>query len=162
MGLGHRGSSSKAALNLGALQSDTDLVGPRGGRRWEAFVASPDRPGSERAVPKVAVQFSSVDRSRREREARSARDGLNNLVIETERAKGKNDTPPDWTGTSASVVADRDTPLTTDAYVQAYAVRVAPKVSGRVVRVRVRVGEGSTVRKGAFTLSWTTARSSTR
>ena len=29
------------------------------------------------------------------------------------------------------VVADRDTPLTTDAYVQAYVVRVAPQVSGR-------------------------------
>jgi hypothetical protein len=29
------------------------------------------------------------------------------------------------------VIADRDTPLTTDAYVQAYVVRVAPQVSGR-------------------------------
>jgi multidrug resistance efflux pump len=44
------------------------------------------------------------------------------------------------------VIADRDTPLTTDAYVQAYVVRVAPQVSGLVVRVHV--GEGSTVRKG--------------
>ncbi|MGC1717951.1 MAG: HlyD family secretion protein [Isosphaeraceae bacterium] len=44
------------------------------------------------------------------------------------------------------VIADRDTPLTTDAYVQAYVVRVAPQVSGLVVRVHV--GEGSTVRTG--------------
>jgi multidrug efflux system membrane fusion protein len=44
------------------------------------------------------------------------------------------------------VIADRDTPLTTDAYVQAYVVRVAPQVGGLVVRVHVE--EGSTVRKG--------------
>jgi multidrug resistance efflux pump len=44
------------------------------------------------------------------------------------------------------VIADRDTPLTTDAYVQAYVVRVAPQVGGLVVRVHV--GEGGTVRKG--------------
>jgi multidrug resistance efflux pump len=44
------------------------------------------------------------------------------------------------------VIADRDTPLTTDAYVQAYVVRVAPQVSGLVVRVHV--GEGNAVRKG--------------
>jgi multidrug resistance efflux pump len=44
------------------------------------------------------------------------------------------------------VIADRDTPLTTDAYVQAYVVRVAPQVSGLVVRVHV--GEGTTVHKG--------------
>jgi multidrug efflux system membrane fusion protein len=44
------------------------------------------------------------------------------------------------------VIADRDTPLTTDAYVQAYVVRVAPQVGGLVVRVHV--GEGSVVRKG--------------
>jgi multidrug efflux system membrane fusion protein len=44
------------------------------------------------------------------------------------------------------VIADRDTPLTTDAYVQAYVVRVAPQVGNLVVRVHV--GEGSTVRKG--------------
>jgi multidrug efflux system membrane fusion protein len=44
------------------------------------------------------------------------------------------------------VIADRDTPLTTDAYVQAYVVRVAPQVGGLVVRVPV--GEGSPVRKG--------------
>ena len=43
-------------------------------------------------------------------------------------------------------IADRDTPLTTYAYVQAYVVRVAPQVGGLVVRVHV--GEGSTVRKG--------------
>ena len=44
------------------------------------------------------------------------------------------------------VVADRDTPLTTDAYLQAYVVRVAPQVGGRVVAVRV--GEGQAVRRG--------------
>jgi multidrug efflux system membrane fusion protein len=44
------------------------------------------------------------------------------------------------------VVADRDTPLTTDAYVQAYVVRVAPQVGGLVVRVHVR--EGGTVCNG--------------
>ena len=44
------------------------------------------------------------------------------------------------------VIADRDTPLTTDAYVQAYVVRVAPQVGGLVVRVHV--GEGGAVRKG--------------
>lgn len=44
------------------------------------------------------------------------------------------------------VIADGDTPLTTDAYVQAYVVRVAPQVGGLVVRVPV--GEGSVVRKG--------------
>src|SRR5262249_6517917 len=44
------------------------------------------------------------------------------------------------------VIADRDTPLTTDAYVQAYVARVAPQVGGLVVRVHVE--EGSTVRKG--------------
>ena len=44
------------------------------------------------------------------------------------------------------IIADRDTPLTTDAYLQAYVVRVAPQVSGRVVRVHV--AEGSTVRSG--------------
>jgi multidrug efflux system membrane fusion protein len=43
------------------------------------------------------------------------------------------------------VIADRDTPLTTDAYVQAYVVRVAPQVGGLVIRVHV--GEGSVVRK---------------
>jgi multidrug efflux system membrane fusion protein len=44
------------------------------------------------------------------------------------------------------VVADRDTPLTTDAYVQAYVVQVAPQVEGQVVRVYV--GEGDEVEKG--------------
>ncbi len=44
------------------------------------------------------------------------------------------------------IIADRDTPLTTDAFVQAYVVRVAPQVGGLVVRVHV--GEGSIVRKG--------------
>jgi multidrug efflux system membrane fusion protein len=44
------------------------------------------------------------------------------------------------------VIADGDTPLTTDAYVQAYVVRVAPQVGGLVVAVHV--GEGSVVRKG--------------
>jgi multidrug resistance efflux pump len=39
------------------------------------------------------------------------------------------------------VVADRVTPLTTDAYVQAYVIQVAPEVAGRVERVHVREGE---------------------
>jgi multidrug efflux system membrane fusion protein len=46
------------------------------------------------------------------------------------------------------VEADRDTPLTTDAYVQAYVVQVAPQVAGQVVRVYV--GEGDQVKKGAL------------
>ncbi len=44
------------------------------------------------------------------------------------------------------VVADRDAPLTTDAYLQAYVVRAAPQVSGKVVRVHVV--EGGKVRRG--------------
>lgn len=44
------------------------------------------------------------------------------------------------------VIADRDTPLTTDAYLQAFVVRVAPQVSGRVVRVLVT--EGASIHKG--------------
>src|ERR1700722_6748990 len=44
------------------------------------------------------------------------------------------------------VAADRTTPLTTDAYVQAYVVQVAPQVGGQVVRVHVR--EGSMVKAG--------------
>jgi multidrug resistance efflux pump len=46
------------------------------------------------------------------------------------------------------VVADRATPLTTEAYVQAYVVQVAPQVDGQVVRVYVR--EGDRVQKGAL------------
>src|SRR5262249_10088474 len=45
-------------------------------------------------------------------------------------------------------LADRYTPLTTDAYVQAYVVQVAPQVEGRVVKVAVC--EGETVRAGAL------------
>jgi multidrug resistance efflux pump len=45
------------------------------------------------------------------------------------------------------VLADRETPLTTDAYVQAYVVQVAPQVAGQVMHVYV--GEGDEVRKGA-------------
>ena len=60
------------------------------------------------------------------------------------------------------VIADRDTPLTTDAYVQAYVVRVAPQVSGLVVRVHVASGRGAPSARGTFSSSWTTARSSTR
>src|SRR5581483_951737 len=44
--------------------------------------------------------------------------------------------------------SDRYTPLTTDAYVQAYVVQVAPQVAGQVVRVHV--GEGDTVGKGTL------------
>jgi multidrug resistance efflux pump len=43
-------------------------------------------------------------------------------------------------------LSDRHTPLTTDAYVQAYVVQVAPRVEGQVVRVHVR--ENQSVRKG--------------
>jgi multidrug resistance efflux pump len=45
------------------------------------------------------------------------------------------------------VVADRETPLTMDAYVQAYVVQVAPQVAGQVMHVYV--GEGDEVKKGA-------------
>src|SRR5262245_58668398 len=45
-------------------------------------------------------------------------------------------------------VADRTTPLTTDAYVQAYVIQVAPQVGGQVVRVYVR--EGDQVKQGAL------------
>jgi multidrug resistance efflux pump len=36
------------------------------------------------------------------------------------------------------VLSDRHTPFTTDAYVQAYVVQVAPRVEGQVVRIHVR------------------------
>jgi multidrug efflux system membrane fusion protein len=42
--------------------------------------------------------------------------------------------------------ADRYTPLTTDAYVQAYVIQVAPQVPGQVARVYVR--EGDHVKQG--------------
>lgn len=42
--------------------------------------------------------------------------------------------------------ADRYTPLTTDAYVQAYVVQVAPQVGGQVTRIHV--AEGNQVRQG--------------
>ncbi len=45
------------------------------------------------------------------------------------------------------VLADRETPLTTDSYVQAYVVQVAPQVAGQVMHVYV--GEGDEVKKGA-------------
>src|SRR5262245_9333137 len=35
------------------------------------------------------------------------------------------------------VLSDRYTPLTTDAYVQAYVVQVAPRVEGQVVHIHV-------------------------
>jgi multidrug resistance efflux pump len=44
--------------------------------------------------------------------------------------------------------ADRYTPLTTDAYVQAYVIQVAPQVGGQVTRVYVR--EGDQVKQGAL------------
>lgn len=44
------------------------------------------------------------------------------------------------------VVADRFTPFTSDAYVQAYVVQVAPQVGGQVVKVHVK--EGDSVAKG--------------
>ena len=46
------------------------------------------------------------------------------------------------------VVGDRETPLTTDAYVQAYVVQVAPQVAGQVMHVYV--GEGDEVKKGTL------------
>jgi multidrug resistance efflux pump len=44
------------------------------------------------------------------------------------------------------VLSDRYTPLTTDAYVQAYVIQVAPRVEGQVVHVYVQ--ENQTVTKG--------------
>jgi multidrug efflux system membrane fusion protein len=44
------------------------------------------------------------------------------------------------------IVADRVTPLTTDAYVQAYVVQMAPQVAGRVIHVYPK--EGDTVTRG--------------
>jgi multidrug resistance efflux pump len=43
-------------------------------------------------------------------------------------------------------LADRYTPLTTDAYVQAYVVQVAPRVEGQVIRVHVK--DNDVVHKG--------------
>lgn len=48
---------------------------------------------------------------------------------------------------SYHALADRYTPFTTDAYVQAYVVQIAPQVAGKVVRVYAR--EGETARAGA-------------
>jgi multidrug resistance efflux pump len=44
------------------------------------------------------------------------------------------------------VLSDRHTPLTTDAYVQAYVIQVAPRVEGQVVHVHVQ--ENQAVKKG--------------
>src|SRR5215467_12025710 len=44
------------------------------------------------------------------------------------------------------VLSDRYTPFTTDAYVQAYVIQVAPRVEGQVVHVYVR--ENQAVKKG--------------
>src|SRR5881409_1992829 len=44
------------------------------------------------------------------------------------------------------VLADRYTPFTTDGYVQAYVIQVAPRIEGQVVRVHVL--ENQPVRKG--------------
>src|SRR5712692_6140103 len=44
------------------------------------------------------------------------------------------------------VLSDRHTPFTTDAYVQAYVIQVAPRVEGQVVHVYVQ--ENQAVRKG--------------
>src|ERR1700751_4620417 len=44
------------------------------------------------------------------------------------------------------ILADRHTPFTTDAYVQAYVIQVAPRVEGQVVHVYVR--ENQAVEKG--------------
>jgi multidrug efflux system membrane fusion protein len=45
-------------------------------------------------------------------------------------------------------LADRFTPLTTDAYVQTFVIQVAPQVDGQVVRVPV--GEGDAVKAGSL------------
>src|ERR1700738_138856 len=44
------------------------------------------------------------------------------------------------------ILSDRYTPFTTDAYVQAYVIQVAPRVEGQVVQVHVR--ENQAVKKG--------------
>src|SRR5260370_8061633 len=44
------------------------------------------------------------------------------------------------------VLSDRQTPFTTDAYVQAYVIQVAARVEGQVVRVHVQ--ENQAVAKG--------------
>jgi len=44
------------------------------------------------------------------------------------------------------ILSDRHTPFTTDAYVQAYVIQVAPRVEGQVVHVYVQ--ENQTVKKG--------------
>ena len=44
------------------------------------------------------------------------------------------------------VLSDRHTPFTTDAYVQAYVIQVAPRIEGQVVHVHVR--ENQPVKKG--------------
>src|SRR6266566_4774605 len=44
------------------------------------------------------------------------------------------------------VLSDRHTPFTTDAYVQAYVIQVAPRVEGQVVHVHVQ--ENQAVKKG--------------
>ncbi len=45
------------------------------------------------------------------------------------------------------IAADRATPFTSDAYVQAYVVQISPQVEGQVVQVHVQ--NGSQVKKGA-------------
>jgi multidrug resistance efflux pump len=44
------------------------------------------------------------------------------------------------------VLSDRHTPFTTDAYVQAYVIQVAPRIEGQVVHIHVR--ENQPVKKG--------------
>ncbi len=44
------------------------------------------------------------------------------------------------------ILSDRHTPFTTDAYVQAYVIQVAPRVEGQVVHVYVQ--ENQAVKKG--------------
>src|SRR4051794_13852347 len=44
------------------------------------------------------------------------------------------------------MLSDRYTPFTTDAYVQAFVIQVAPRVEGQVVRVHVL--ENQAIRKG--------------
>lgn len=49
-------------------------------------------------------------------------------------------------------VADRYSPLTTDAYVQAFVVQIAPQVPGQVVRVHVKEGDRAAKGKLLFEL----------
>lgn len=48
------------------------------------------------------------------------------------------------------IISDRHTPLTTDAYVQAYVIQVAPRVEGQVVHVYIKENEAVTKGQDLF------------